>query len=129
VQLIQVDVVGAEPPQRRLDRVQDVLARHALVPRLRPHRADAFRRQHELVPLAAQPAADDLLRAAGRVVAATERIDVGGIEEVDATRRCRVQDGVALGLVALQAEGHRAQAQLRNLQAGLAEIGILHGGS
>ena len=53
VQLIEVDVVGAESPQRGLHGGQDVLARAAPLPRGGPGGADALGRQHELVPLAA----------------------------------------------------------------------------
>lgn len=51
-------------PQRALDRVQDVLARHTLVPRLWPHGADKLRGNDEALALSLQPAANDSLRAA-----------------------------------------------------------------
>ena len=93
---------------------------------LRSHLADAFGGDDELVALALQPVADDLLGAARGVVAAAQRIDVGGVEEVDPAGRRGIHDGVALGHVALQAERHRPEAQLGNAQAGAAQFGVVH---
>ena len=42
VQLVEINVVGAEAAQRSVDRIEDVLARHALIPGLRAHIAGAF---------------------------------------------------------------------------------------
>jgi hypothetical protein len=61
VQLIEIDVVGAETLERGVDCVKNVLARHALIPRLCADYAGAFRGQNELVALALQPCANDLL--------------------------------------------------------------------
>ena len=70
--------------------------------------------------------ADDLLGAAdGREVAA-ERIHVGGVEEGDATLRGPVEDRDRRLLVALETEGHRAEAEARDLQAGTAELHVSH---
>jgi Transposase len=52
VELIEVDVIGAEPSKRGVDRVEDVLARHALIPGLGPHCSDTLGRQDELVAFA-----------------------------------------------------------------------------
>jgi len=127
VELVEVDVVGAQPAQRGLDRVEDVPARHALVPGLRPHPADALGGDDEVVAAALQPAAQDLLGAAGGADVPAEGIDVGRVQEVDAGLGGGVEDGPAVRLVALQAEGHGAQAELRDLQAGAAEPRVLHG--
>jgi hypothetical protein len=64
VHLVQVDVVGAEPPQRRVDGVEDVLAGQAAVPWPVAGDAVALGGDHVALALAAQPAADDLLRSA-----------------------------------------------------------------
>lgn len=37
MELVSIDIAGAEASQRSIDRVEDVLARHALVPRHCPH--------------------------------------------------------------------------------------------
>ena len=79
--------------------------------------------QHDLLPPAAalgEPAADDLLGLAAAV-------DVGGVEEVDAGLERRVHDLVAVGLVGLRPEVHRAEAQRADPQAGAAEVAIVHG--
>ena len=77
---------------------------------------------------ALQPAAHDLFGASdGRDVAA-QRIDVRGVEEIDAAVGGRVEDGVALRFVALQTEGHGAEAEAGNGEAGTAEGRVFHGG-
>src|SRR5262249_29481511 len=53
-------------------------------------------------------------------------VDVGGVEERDAVLRRPVQDGERRPLVALVAEGHGPQANLRDFQAGAAEAARLH---
>src|ERR1017187_9630020 len=53
-------------------------------------------------------------------------VGVGGVEEVDPALGGPVQDGDRRSLIALQAEGHRPQAQPGDLQAGPAESGVLH---
>ena len=110
MQLIQIDIVGAQPFQRAVDGVEDVLARHPLVPGLRPGLADALCRDDEALALPLQPRPDDVLGQAAAAVAA-RWIDVGGIEKVDASVGGDVKDGVALGDVALRAEGHRPEAK------------------
>jgi hypothetical protein len=57
VQLIEVDIVRLQPLQRGVDRIEDVLSRHALVPGFGTHLADAFRGEHEAarLPLSQRP--------------------------------------------------------------------------
>ena len=128
VQLIEIDIVRLEALQRRVDGIQDVLARHALVPTLRSHAAHAFGGKDVFVAPALQPAAHDLFGAPDRRDVAAQRIDVGRVEEIDAAVGGRVEDGVALGLVALQTEGHGAEAEAGNCEAGAAEGRVFHGG-
>ena len=66
------------------------------------------------------------MRPDGREVAA-ERVRVGGVEEGDALVGRVVEDGEAAGLVDLQAEGHRAEADAGDLEAGATETNVLHG--
>jgi hypothetical protein len=64
-------------------------------------------------------------------------VDVGGVDEVHAGVQCRADDPVHLGLaerphlvvhrVALAAEGHGAQRDLRHPHAGAAELAVFHG--
>ena len=77
VQLVQVDVVGLQAPERGVDRGQDVLAGVAAVERRRPGRPKHFVATMKRSRLPREPAAEDLLGAApGRQVPA-ERVDVG----------------------------------------------------
>ena len=88
-----------------------------------PHPAAHLRRQHDVVPPPRDRLADHRLRLAGRV-------DVGGVDEVDAGVERAVHDAVGAGLIEAAdhfpdlpaaAEGHRAQAQLRDEHAGVGQ--------
>src|SRR5206468_5612781 len=84
VYLIQVHVVGAEAPQRRVDRREHVLARSALLPGRRTHLAAALGRDDELLASTAQPLSYDLLRAPSGLVRTAQGVNVGRIQERDA---------------------------------------------
>jgi hypothetical protein len=78
--------------------------------------------QDDVVAAAVEGLADDLLRLAGRV-------DVGGVDEVDPGVERAVDDAdrvVVVG-VAPGAEHHRAEAELRDLDAGASERAVIHG--
>ena len=49
VELVEIDVVGPQPAERALDRVEDVLARGAPVPGPPAHRAGALGGDHDVV--------------------------------------------------------------------------------
>ena len=55
------------------------------------------------------------------------RVDLGGIEDVDAAVEGVVHLGVALGLAVLLAEGHGAETQPGNFHAGAAKLAVIHG--
>src|SRR5262245_41725315 len=55
-----------------------------------------------------------------------DRIDLGGIEDVDAAVEGIVHLGVAFGLAVLLAESHGAEAKPRNLDAGAAKRAVIH---
>ena len=93
---------------------------------LRPIGPKHFVATTKSVALAREPAADDLLGAARGGEVAAERIDVGGVEERDARVGGVVEDRARRVLVDLQAEGHRAEADARHLEAGAAEPYVLH---
>ena len=130
VDLIEVDEVGSEAAQAVVDLAQDRLARQAGAVRSRPHPAIDLGCDHDV--LAAheilQRAADDFLRGA-------VRIDIGGIEKIDAEVERLLDQRPALLLVQRpwmratigNAIGHAADAQPRHAQAGLAEFHIVHG--
>jgi uncharacterized protein (DUF2336 family) len=75
--LVQVDVIGAQTPERVLDRAHDPLARAAAVVGLVVHRHEELRGEDEIVAAALERLADDLFRYATGV-------DVGRVLEVDA---------------------------------------------
>src|SRR3954471_18885248 len=85
VDLVEVDVVGAEPPQRVLDRVDDPASGAAALVGVLAHRHEELRREHDVVTAALEGLPDDLLGLAGRV-------DVGGVDEVDALVEGAVDD-------------------------------------
>src|ERR1700729_1653541 len=127
VKLVKVDVVGLQTSQGGIDSGQDVLARVAGVEGRRPRRGEALGGNDETVPLPPEPAAEDLLGnpAGGEIPA--QRVGVGGVEEVNTALGRPVENGDSGGLIALQPEGHRPEAQPRNLEAGPAESGVFHG--
>ena len=95
VDLVQVDPVGAEPAQAVLDFAHDPAARVAELVRVVAHRAVHLGREHDVVaPAAGSALPDDLLGLAARV-------DVGGVDEVDARVERAVDDPDALVVVRL----------------------------
>ena len=77
VDLVEVDVVGAEPAQAGLALADDPPARVAVMFGSVAHRAVHLGREDDVVAAAGERLADDLLRLAGGV-------HVGGVDEVDA---------------------------------------------
>jgi hypothetical protein len=53
-------------------------------------------------------------------------IGVGGVEEVDPRAERGIDHARRLGLVGAVAEGHGAEADLRDFEAGAAEIAVVH---
>ncbi len=127
MELVEVHVVGAEPPERALDRIEDVLARVAAVPGPGAHRAEALGGDDETVPSPLEPPAEDLLGASHGVEAAPQRVDVRGVEEGDPVGAGAIENGDGGRLVALEAEGHRAEAEAGDGEAGTAEMDVAHG--
>src|SRR5215831_6669570 len=125
--LVEIHVVRAEPAQRVVDGVEDVLARGATIPGAGPRPPRALGGEHEVAAAAAQPAPQDLLGAAHRLGGAAQRIDVGGVEEADAARRRAIENREGSGLVALQPERHGAETETRDGKAGTAELDVAHG--
>ena len=129
--LVEVDIVGAEPLQARLDRVHDVAARRAAVVGALADGAEGLGGEHEVGARAAgigqRPAGDLLRQAFG--------IDVGGVDEVDAGVERAGDDAVGGRLVevadmgpdaAATAEGHGAEADFGYEQARTAEGLVAH---
>jgi hypothetical protein len=122
VHLVEVDPVGLQALERRLDRAEDPAPRVARLVGIVAHRAVELRREHDVVAAAAgKGLADDLLGL-------PPRVDVGGVDEVDARVERAVDDAdrrVVVGL-APRAEHHRAEAQRRDLHAGACERSLVH---
>ena len=130
VDLVQVDVVRAEPRQRRVDLFEDRLARQALSAGAVVHLPPHLRREHDVLTagVAGDRAADDLF---GRA----ELIDVRGVPERHAEldglleeRLClvfgeRPRVGVRGGRVAV---AHAAEREPAHLQSGVPQAGVLH---
>jgi hypothetical protein len=121
VHLVAVDVVGLQAAQRVLDLGHDPTPRDPALVGVVAHRAPELGGQHDVVAAALERLADDLLRLAGRV-------DVGGVDEVDAGVQRGVDDadGVVVVGVAPGAEHHRAQAELADRDARAPQESIVH---
>ena len=109
------------------DGIEDVLAVGPTLPRLGTHRAEALAGDHEVVAPPGEPLPHDLLGAPDRRQIAPHGVHVSGVEERDAGLGRGVEDGEARRLVALIPEGHRAEAQAGDLEAGPAEAHVFHG--
>ena len=69
-------------------------------------------------------------RGADDFLALTERVDVGGVDEVDASVECPVHDAHARVVVGVApgAEHHGAEAERRHIDTGTPEWSVLHRG-
>ncbi len=125
--LVQVDVVGAKPAQAGVDARADGLARQAAAVRAGPHGIEHLGRDDHLVAHGevAQRAPDYLLAFAAAV-------HIGRVEEVDAQVERLADEAAARFLVGApfacgHAVAHAAQSQARYLEAGAAQVDIVHG--
>ncbi len=126
VHLVEVDVVGAQAPEARLDLAHDPAPRVApavgvaLLAHRHVHGAVELGGEDDLVAAALEGLADDLLGLAPGV-------DVGGVDDVDPGVERGVDDAGALGVVGLApgAEHHGAEAQRADLHAGGAEGAVV----
>jgi hypothetical protein len=132
VHLVQVDVVGAEPPEAVVDLGHDRLARQASAVGAWPHRVAQLGRDDDVVPVGevAQRPPEDLL-------ARPLRVHVRGVEEVDPGVQC-VLDQRSARLLAERPDrvpavglaiGHRPDRDGRHVETGGAELAVLHGSS
>ena len=129
VNLVQIDVVGPEPAQARVDRREDGLARQPASIGSRAHRKEHLGGDHQFVAagIILQCLSDDLLRR-------TVRIRIGGVEEIDPEVDGFADQWPALMLGqsprVISALGnsvsHASEAQRRHLKAGIPEIFVLH---
>ena len=121
VDLVQVDVVGLQPAQARLDLAHQPAPAVAALVGVLAHRPVRLGRQHDVLAAALQGLADDLLGL-------PRRVHVGGVDDVDpgVERRVDDPDGVVVVGVAPRAEHHRAERERADLDAGTAERAHLH---
>ena len=119
--LVEIDVVGLQPLQARLDRGHDVAARGALLGAVVAIGLEYFVASTMSLRRSPSTVAEHGLRAAHA------RIDVGGVEQRDAEVD-RLVDHLARGFeIGALAEIVAAEADGGNAQAGAAEIANLHG--
>ncbi len=121
VQEQHVQPVGPQAPQTILDRAQDVAAVAAarVDVGFGSDRQEALGGDDQPVALAGDQSAQDLLRAAAA-------IGVGAVEEVDAGLTASRIDAAGFGLIGVAAEGHRPEAELRDLDARASEPNHSH---
>ena len=130
VDLVEVDIIGAEPLQAGIHLGQDRFAREARAVGAGPHAMIDLGGDHDFL------APDEVLqRPPDDFLAGPVRIHVGGVEEIDAEIERHADQRAALGLgqrpgmgAALRlAETHAAEAQAGHIKTGSAELHIVHG--
>src|SRR4029077_20148950 len=135
VDLVQVDVIELQALQARLQSGDDVAARRAAHIRARAGRVEDLGRDDDVLARYLQVAE----RLAGDLFGAAVGVDVGGVDEVDAGIERAADDALRFLLLKLAdlrlyaavvaaAEGHGAEAELGDEQAGAAEGLVFHGG-
>ena len=122
VQEQHFDAVGPQALEARFRGTNDVTARPAAGIDVAAHRVVALRRDDQLVALAADQLAEDLLGAALVVL-------IRGIEVVDPRFAARAKHLRRRRFVGIAAEGHRPEAKLGYLHAGAAEGPEFHVGT
>jgi len=122
VQVVQVEIIGLQPPQAVVDRAQDGGPRKPGLVRARAHLRRNLAGQNDAVAPPLQRLAQDDFR--GALV-----VQVRRIEEVHPALQAAVDHGERRGLVRLPAKGHRAETHARDSQVGFAQDASLHMGS
>src|SRR5699024_5230802 len=119
---VQVQVIGAQPPEGAVDLPQDGLAGKAAGVEV------DLGGDHHLVP------GDAAFEGAAQIFfAGARRVAVGGVEKVDAQLQRVADDLFALGFVqgpvvhgACLAKAHAAHTELGNGDVGFAQFGVFH---
>ena len=124
VLVVEVDVVGAEPLQRTLDRGADVRGTAVEVPRAAAGVGDEaeLRRQHDLVAAVLDGAADEFL-------VGVRPVDLGGVDERDAQVERPVDRADRLGVVGARAgvgRGHPHGAQADPGHIEISKLDVFH---
>ena len=127
VHLVEVDVAGPQPAQAGLAALDDVMAGEALHVRALAHRHAHLGGDQEVIATSLEHLADDLLGQAGRVhVGRVDHVDAGVTAHVDLASGPGDVGAADHGERAATAEGHGAQGQRRDLQAGAAQLTVFH---
>ena len=127
VELVEVDVIGAEPPQAGLAGPDEVMAGEARVVRPVAHRKARLGGEDDVVTAGPKRLTDDLLRLAHRVdVGRVDHVDPGLESQVDLAPGLLHAAGADLGERAAAAEPHRAQRHGRDTQARAPELPVFH---
>jgi hypothetical protein len=128
VNLVEIHVIRAQPPQAIVDGVKDVLARESPEVGIVAHRLVNLGGDHNSVAAAGEIAESpphDLL-------ANPDRIHIGGIEKIDPEFQSALQERPRLLLLQyplpplLRPVSHRAQTQARYHQSSPSEIHVFH---
>jgi hypothetical protein len=120
VEVIDVDVVGAEPLQAFVGGLQHPAPRQPAAIGIVAHGVGELGREHPVRPVVGDRAADHLFRIA--VV-----VGIRGVDEIDAGLACLRDNARRRGFIRRTAEHHGAEADRRNPQAATAELAIVHG--
>lgn len=122
VQIVDVDVAGAEPLQAGLDGAHDPMPGRAGAVGVRGALVGELGGDHPGVAVAGDGAADDPLGLAAGV-------GVGGVDEVHARVARLADDAQRGGLVGRSAKIHGAEAERGHAQTAPSQIAILHPGT
>lgn len=128
VGLIEVDVIRTEAAQAILAGFDDVAAGESGFVGARLEAVEDLGGQDDLLAAGAQRLAENLLGLA-------DRIDIGGVEKIDAAVDADFDEAARLldlhvahrGKASFAAEGHRAETQDRNFKTAGAQESIFHG--
>ena len=120
VQVIDVDVIGAEAIQALIDRAQQPFAAESGLMRVPAHGVAGLGGEHPALPILGDGAPGDLLRDA-------LGIDVRGVDEVDPGLARPRHDPLRGRLVGARPEHHGAETDGGDEQAALAELTGFHG--
>src|SRR5215469_14747730 len=130
VHVVDVDDVGVEAAEAGFAGLNEVITRGADVVGIFAHGERGFRRDEYTVALAGDGFAEDFLGDALRV-------NVGGVEQIDAGIEADIHEAGGLGDVAAApgfeefvgpAEGGRAERENGDLESRVSELSVFHGG-
>src|SRR3954451_5382386 len=121
MRLVEVDVVGLQPLQRAVDRLEDVLARQPAVVRAGPGRPEHLGEDLETLPPFA------LQRATEHRLGLGAGVDVSGVEGSDAVVEGGAHAGEGLLLLDLAAVGEPvAVGDLADEKTAATKVSMLH---